>query len=64
MSRKSPRTKMGKLFNIDKFSSKFYPNNPVVHPTDDSLSQYAVQKIRRIDNIHKGCFTVQLKQVA
>lgn len=39
MSKKSP-TIQKRIFNIDKESKKFYPNNPVLHPSDTGIPEH------------------------
>lgn len=39
MSKKSP-TIQKKIFNIDRESKKFYPNNPVLEPPDHGLPKF------------------------
>lgn len=47
MSKEQSKGKVKRLFNIDKFSKRFYPDNPVIHSIDHGIRPYTAIKAHK-----------------
>ncbi len=60
ISKQSPKSPMGKLFNINKFASKFYPKDLAESPLNHSIREFSRIKVPKIG----APYTLVYKQVA